>query len=225
MTIDECYRLVNYVTNKEISGNTFKPADFNLMAKMAQLEFINKRLGNIKAIDPRSGTPPFGYKSTRKVDIDLRPLVYGPITIPINTSGNFNYPAGFIWPDAFHKTDFKPITEVDSDEYPHVKHSTFEPPTTDYPVLIFRNPYGFIDPYNIGNFAMSYVKTPPDPIWGYTEQSGNSVYDPGSSQDFTVNPYTNAHYEICCIILAHVGINLSVDQLVGFAKMKEDTTS
>lgn len=225
MTIDEVYRLVNFVANKEQNGNTFKPADFNLMAKMAQLEFINKRLGNIKAIDPRSGTPPFGYKSTRKIDIDLRPLVYGPITIPINTSGNFNYPAGFMWPDAFHKTDFKPITEVDSDEYPHVKHSTFEPPTADYPVLIFRNPYGFIDPYNIGNFSMSYVKTPPDPIWGYTEQSGVAVYDPNSSQDFTVNPYTNAHMEICCIILASVGIRLSVDQLTAYAMQKENTIS
>lgn len=225
MTIDEVYRLVNYVANKTQSGNTFTPSQFNLIAKVAQLEFINKRLGNIKAIDPRSGTPPFGYKSTRKVDVDLRPLVYGPITIPINSSGNFTYPDGFMWPDAFHKTDFKPITEVDSDEYPHIKHSTFEPPTADYPVLIFRNPYGFIDPYNIGNFSMSYVKTPPDPIWGYTEQSGVAVYNAAASQDFTVNPYTNAHYEICCIILAHVGINLSVDQLVGFAKMKEDTTS
>ena len=37
MTIDEVYRLVNYVANKTQSGNTFTPAQFNLIAKMAQL--------------------------------------------------------------------------------------------------------------------------------------------------------------------------------------------
>lgn len=223
MTIDEVYRLCQYVANKTQSGNTFKPAQFNLIAKVAQLEFISKRLGNIKTLD--NGVPPFGYKSTRKVDVDLRPLVYGPVSIPINTSGNFNYPDGFIWPDAFHRTDFTPITEVESDEYPHVKHSTFESPTSDYPVLIFRNPYGFIDPYNIGNFSMSYVKTPPDPIWGYSESSGVAVYNPAASQDFTVNPYTNAHLEIVLIMLQKVGINLDLPTLTQYAAAKEGSIS
>jgi hypothetical protein len=213
------------VANKEQSGNTFTPSQFNLLAKISQLEFISKRLGNIKMIDGRSQVPPFGYKSTRKVDIDLRPLIYGPINIPINSSGNFNYPSGFIWPDAVHKNDFKPITELDSDEYPHVKHSVFEPPTEDYPVLIYRNPYGFIDPYNIGSFGMSYVKTPPDPIWGFTVVDGQETYNSATSQDFTVNPYTNAHLEICCIILMHVGISLSVEQLTAYAAAKEGSIS
>src|SRR5690606_36234745 len=115
---------------------------------------------------------------------------------PIDTQGNFNYPDGFLWPDAIHKTEYSPLTELDSDEYPGMKHSTFDPPTQDYPVLIYRNPYGFVDPYSIGNFMMSYVKVPPDPIWGYTESNGVPVYDPASSQDFIVNPYTNAHLEI-----------------------------
>lgn len=223
MTINEVYQLVNFIANKELVGNPFTPSQFNLIAKMAQLEFISKRLGNIKTL--QDGVPPFGYKSTRKVDVDLRPLVYGPVTLPIASDGSFNYPDRFIWPDAIHTTAYKPITEVDSDEYPHVKNSTFEAPTADYPVLIYRNPYGFIDPYHIGSFMMSYVKAPPDPIWGFTENSGNEVYDPGSSQDFTVNPYTNAHLEICCIMLQKVGIRLSVDELVAYGKMKEDTIS
>jgi hypothetical protein len=223
MTIDECRRLINFVANKEQNGKTFSPAEFNLLAKVSQMEFINKRLGNIKALE--RGVPPFGYKSNRKVDFDLRPLLYGPITIPIDANGNFLYPDRFMWPDSIRKTDLKPITELDEDEYPHVKHSTFEPPTSDYPVMIYRNPYGFIDPYFINNVSMSYIKTPPDPIWGYTEDSGNEVYNPAASQDFTVNPYTNAHLEICCIILGHVGIRLSVDELAQYALGKEGTIS
>lgn len=44
MNIDEAYRLINYVANKDLSGNTFRPADFNTLAKVAQLDFISKRL-------------------------------------------------------------------------------------------------------------------------------------------------------------------------------------
>lgn len=224
MSIDDAYSICNYIANKNQSGNTLPPTKFNLLAKVAQLDFVSKRLGNIKNL--QHGVPPFGYKSTRKVDIDLRPLVYGPISIPLNVYGNFNYPDGFIWPDAFHKNDFAVIKEVDSDEYPFVKHSTFESPTEDYPVLIFRNPYGFIDPYQIGSFLMSYVKAPPDPIWGFTGSTpADIVYNPATSQDFTVNPYTNAHLEIVCIMLAYIGISLSMPELITqFAMMKEQTT-
>lgn len=220
MNINECFELVNFIANKEHSGNTFSPQQFNLVAKVSQTEFINKRLGNIKALQD-GGSPAFGYKSTRKVDIDLRPLVYGPLSIPIDNNGNFNYPDGFLWPDAIHKQDYSPIMELDSDEYPRMKHSTFDPPTADYPILIYRNPYGFIDPYNIGNFMMSYVKTPPDPVWGFDEVSGGVVYNPAKSQDFIVNPYTNAHLEIILIMLAKLGIRLDMNTLVAYASAKE----
>jgi hypothetical protein len=224
MTIDEIFRLVNYVANKSQSGNTFTPSQFNTVAKAAQLEFISKRLGNIKNIGP-NGTPPFGYKSTRKVDEDIRPLVYGPITIPIAASGLFSYPEGYMWPDAVHKTDFTTIWDVDSDQYPFIKKSTVLPPSSDYPVVVHRGIYGFIDPYSIGNFAMSYVKLPPDPIWGYTVVNDTPVYDPTTSVNFSVNPYTTAHLEIAYIMLQMVGVNLSFMELMQFSKMKEDSIS
>lgn len=225
MNINEVYTLCNYVANKELAGNTFKPAQFNLLAKVAQLDFINKRLGNLKTLGPQ-GTPPFGYRSVRKVHEDIRPLVVGPLTINITpNTGLFMYPYGYIWPDAIHKNDFSQIFEVAPDEYPRVKHNTVYPPTSDYPVVVHRGAYGFIDPYTIGSFAMSFVQAPPEPVWGYTEINGVEVWNPTTSVDFQVNPYTNAHLEICCIILQYVGVNLSVPQLVTqFAAMKEQTT-
>lgn len=226
MNINDCYLLCQYICNKEQVGNTFSPDQFNLLAKVAQLDFISKRLGNLKALGQQQ-TPPFGYKSNRKVDEDLRPLVQPPITIPIEpNTGLFMYPYGYMWPDAVHKNDFNLIQEVDSDQYPRIKHSTIYPPTSDYPVLVNRGVYGFIDPYTIGSFGMSYVKSPPEPHWGYTEPSpGVLVWDPTTSVDFTVNPYTNAHFECVLLILQLVGINLSVPDLITkFAMMKEQTT-
>lgn len=217
MTIDDVYRTLNFITNKNQSGRTFRPAEFNTLAKVAQLDFISKRLGNVKALGPQQ-VPAFGYKSNRKVHEDLRPLIYGPLAIPITpNTGTFMYPYNYIWPDAVHKLDWTPIMEIDADQYPHKKKSSIYPPTADYPIIIHRGPYGFVDPYTIGQFAMTYVRAPRDPHWAYTVVNDQEVYDPANSVDFEVNPYTNAHQEILLIMLSRIGINLNSTELATYA--------
>lgn len=222
MTINEVYEFCLYVANKNQSGNKFTPAQFNVLVKIAQMNFISKRLGNIKTLGP-NGVPAFGYKSTRKVHEDLRPLIYGPIGIPIQpNTGLFQYPYNYIWPDSVHKLDWTPITELTSDEYPWAKKDTLSPPSSEYPVIVHRGPYGFIDPYTIGTFGMSYVRAPQDPYWNYTVVNNQPVYNPVGSVDLQVNPYTNAHFEICCMILSAVGVNLAVPDLISmWAEMQE----
>jgi hypothetical protein len=222
MTIDEAYSLCKYVANKDQNGNTFKPAQFNMLAKVAQMDFISKRLGNVKLIG-QSGSTPFGYQSNRKVHEDLRPLVYGPVGIHIQpNTGLFTYPYGYIWPDAVHKLDWTPIWEVATDEYPHVKKSTVIPPSSDYPVVVHRGAYGYIDPYTIGMFGMSYVKMPADPIWNYTVVNNEEVYNPIGSVDFQVSP--NSHFELVLTILQMAGVNLDMPMLLQYADQKEQIT-
>lgn len=214
--INEVFQLVNYITNKE--GRGYIPPDkFNSCARAAQLEFLSIRLGNLKDLSPY-GVPSFGYKSNRRVDADVRPFVYGPVQISIQPNGNFIYPYGFIYPDAFHKNDFSPITEIDSDQYPNLKRSTYKAPNAEYPVVIFRNPFGFVDPYNIGSFQMSYVRFPPNPIWGFTVVSGEPVFNEATSVEFTV-PEINTN-EIVASILEKVGVNLSKGDVYNYAQTK-----
>jgi hypothetical protein len=223
MLIDEVYQLVNFISDKEGRGY-IKPIRFNVMARIAQLEFVDSRLPGAKSatINNRTGevnAAAFGFKSNRRLDMDLRPFIYGPETISINNQGNFYYPYGFMFPDAIHKTDFAPITEIDSDQYPHIKRNTIHPPTSDYPVLIWRNPYGFIDPYGIGSFMMSYVKYPPNPVWAYNNVNDVEVFDAWASTDFTVGRINIL--EIAALILEKVGINLDKEQLVAYSQMKQ----
>lgn len=217
MTIDQAYRFIQFVTNKEQRGD-IPPAQFNLIAPLAQLELISNLLGNEELLSP-SGVPPYGYKSNRKIDTLLRPLVTGPITITVDGSGNFSYPSDFLWPDAVHKADYTKIRIVDSDEYPEVKQSVIHPPTSDYPVIIFRSPQGYCDPINLGSFKMSYVAIPTDPYWNYSDVNNEPVYVASGSVDFALNPI--AHLRICMKILQHIGINLDAMQVTQYAKLKE----
>lgn len=217
MIIDRIFQLVNFISNKEQRGD-ISPSKFNVLAEMAQLEYISKRVGNIKIINER-GVPQFGYESSWRIHEDLRPMVYGPISIPIDTAGNFQYPYGYIWPDAIHKNDFTPIKRITADQYPQIKRSLIKPPTSDYPVLIMRNPYGFIDPYSIGSFSMSYLKVPPLPVWGYGLVNDRPVFDANLSVDLSIPPLS--YVEIAMIILQHIGINLSESSITAYAAGKE----
>jgi len=219
MIIDRVYRLVQTVANVEQRGN-ITPDQFNVLAEMAQLEYMSKRIGNIKMVN-NQGVPVIGYESTWRIHEDLRPMVYGPVTIPIDSAGNFSYPYGYIWPDAVHKTDFTHIERITADQYPFLKRSLIKPPSAAYPVMIMRGQYGFIDPYSIGSLAMSYLKVPPTPIWGYGLSEDTAVFDANLSVDFLIPPL--AYIEMAMLILAHVGINLGAFELTQFAKSQEMT--
>lgn len=215
--IDEVFQLVNFISDKNGRGY-IPPASFNLLAKQCQLEFVSSRLGNIKQLNQK-GVPPYGYKSNRRIDIDLRPFVYGPVPINITPQGNFNYPYDFMWPDAWHKNDFTEINEVASDEYPSIKKNNIIGPTEDYPVIIFRNPYGFIDPYTIESFMMSYVQYPKDPVWGYDVVNDQSVYNESKSTDFTVKNISMM--DITALIIEKIGVFLEDGQLTQYSIAKQ----
>jgi hypothetical protein len=216
MLIDQVYQLVLYIINKEQRGD-LPPSKFNVIAKAAQLEFMSRRIGNIQMINQR-GVPQYGYESTWRIHEDLRPMIYGPMTIPINNEGNFPYPYGYIWPDAVRKTNERDIKRITEDQYANIKWSPITPPTSDYPVVIFRNPYGFIDPYSIGSFKMSFLKNPPDPIWGYTGTTF-PVFNSATSVDFLV-PVT-CFTELVMIVCQHAGINLGAMDVTQYASLKQ----
>jgi hypothetical protein len=228
MNIDQLYRFVNFVSNKEQRGN-ITPDNFNLLVKTSQIEFISKRIGNVEILsrniigrggNAQTDVTPYGYKSHRRIDEDLRPLVYGPIEIPIgNPSGLFSYPYGYIWPDSLQKNDFRVIRIIDSDQYPFVKHSVISPPTEKFPICIFRGSYGFIDPYSIGSFQMSYLKYPPDPFWNYISVNDEPQYNPSGSVNLSIPEHT--HMDVAMLILQHVGINLDSAQITEYSMTQE----
>jgi hypothetical protein len=298
MTINAAFEFILFIMNKEQRGS-ITPAQFNMLAPIAQTEVISKLLGNEHKLNER-GVPMFAYKSNRKIDTILQPLMVGPELISpdsftitgitkanpgvitfssigdlqngdtiyisgvsgmtqvngntyvitdisgntaqlkttdgenVNTSayttytsggtarnGSFTYPDGMLWPDAVHKLDWSPITMADTDEYPGLKTSDLHPPTTDYPVCVFRNPKGYIDPISLSNFRMSYLAMPDDPYWAYVVTNDEAVYTTSGSVNFAIHQL--GHQWICQVILQAIGINLDATQITAYAQMKEES--
>lgn len=218
MNINDVYSVILFIINKEQRGS-LPPEKFNVLAPAAQNEVISELIGNPEQFTP-TGAPKYGYRYNRRLSEALRPLVTPPEVITINSQGYFNYPYGFIWPDSVTKTNYAKIKQIEDDEYPDIKHSHIIPPTSDYPILIWRNPYGFVDPYGIGSFLMTYVKRPPEPFWAYDVVNDESVYNAGNSVQFALQD------EFCSIriamkILGYIGINLDAGQVTQFSELKQ----
>jgi hypothetical protein len=218
MTIDEAYRFINYVANKEQRG-VIKPADFNLLIANAQIELVSKRVGNVKALNDRA-IPQFGYKINRKLLEDLRTLLTQ-TTQAIASDGYLTYPSDYFYIDSIYKEDFTEIRIVNSDEYPKIKKSIIVPPTTDYPVAVPFNDKVLVDPLASQNCKFNYIKYPTTPVWAYTEVDGQPVYDAGNSVQLSTPKHT--HVEICMIALQSIGINLDAAQITQYASMREST--
>jgi hypothetical protein len=217
MLIDQVYQLVNFVSNKEQRGN-ITPSDYNTLAEMAQREFVSRRLGNLKQIG-KDGLPLYGYEQSWRVHEDLQQMIAGPEQIPIGADGTFVYPVDYVHVDSVQTIDNRPIKRITNDQYPALKRSSIVAPSVYYPVVIFRHPKGFVDPYGIGSIAMTFLRHPPKPVWAYTVVNDSPVYDQAASTDFTVN-YINAN-ELAMIILAHVGINLNAEAVSNYALSKD----
>lgn len=216
MTIDEAYRFVKFVSNKDNRGG-ISPTEFNLVAPICQIEAISDRLTNIKKINGRL-MPQYGYKADRKIISELRLLLVGPVEMTVNSHLISSYPADYFYPDSMHTDTYKRIEMIESDEYPDIKSSLIFPPDAEHPVAVFYGDYILVDP-NV-SVMFNYVKYPPDPVWAYTGSS-TPVYDAANSVDFLGD--RSFHLDICRRILKYMGVNLDAQVLTEFAKLEENS--
>lgn len=215
MTIDEAYRLLNLIVNKDQRGY-IKPSSFNLWAKISQIELMSDRLNNLKKLNERQ-IPQYGFKVNQKSFNELRPLVVGPQPLTF-ISGIADYPDDYFYLDSLKTSANIDITPIDSDEYARVKKSEIYPPDVDHPVLVFYGVTLAADPSNT-SVIWTYVRYPIDPFWAYNEYSGLPVFTPSGSQNFEVD--ASAHTEIVWRMARYAGVNIDQAMVTQMAMAME----
>jgi|TARA_Y100000004_G_scaffold187243_2_gene239773 hypothetical protein len=94
INIDEVYKFVQFVANKEQSG-FIKPSEFNLAVDRAQMQFFMERYNNPAEYQPGNPVPRVAYNQTQKVSDDLRQFIKR-VTLPVNSDGLMNYPNDYL---------------------------------------------------------------------------------------------------------------------------------
>ena len=242
MSIDEIYRLVQTFANKEQRG-FITPSDFNLLAKQAELELINKRIEvlqeksqvkKISGIMEESLTPEvaeqdlasFLIATQYKTTLVSVTSGYSEAEISINKE-TFFIKEIFILPDEnLGINSHIPLEIVSSENINKILRSSLVKPSIDFPIglmsgnIVSQDLKIKIFPDSIEDvivYGYMYPRTAPN--WSYVTVAGKPVHDPSTSTQFNLPSRT--HGEIVIKILEYLGVNLREAQLVQYAQANE----
>lgn len=182
MTADFCYRLMLFCINKT-QGGDFSPNDFNLVINQAQLSYAEWLIGEYQTYLPQRAQSKVSWGQNQNVRESLTPIIYGYI---LNADSNGIAP----YPGDYQKTDAmttiygsKRIRFASQDRLDSFINSRIDPIATN-PIYLVKDVGFQFYPTTTSQARLSYVRTPPNIIWGYTEDSdGLPVYNAATSAD------------------------------------------
>lgn len=241
MTIDEIYRLVQTFANKEQRG-FITPSDFNLLAKQAELELVNKRLDVLREKSQHRKITVFTQESLTPelAEQDLAPFL---ISVSKNTSIGFvsGYAENeiivdsnvllikelFILPDeSLGINSHIPLEIIGPKDINKVLRSSLVKPSVEFPIGLMSGSVDSGDlkikvfPDEIKSVMMYAYHLPSNPPqWSYVTIAGKPVYNPSDSTQFRLP--IRVHGELVIKILEYVGVNLREADVVQYAAEKE----
>ena len=211
MTIDEVFRFVDFISNKNQTG-TPSPSQFNQMAERAQWEYFER---DYKV-----------WQSTQEITDALHTfLKTTPTSVP--ATGQLLFPSDYL-----HTTSIRhyyvrkdntgievPVKEINNDEIGDVMQSEIVKPTLRYPVCSYYGTYIQFEPKNIGLITFDYLRKPVTPVWAFTTVNNRAVYNAAASIDFELPNET--HNTLVMMMCSYLGINLQEGSLVQYAEMQK----
>ena len=244
MTIDELYRFVKFMANKEQRGFV-TITEFNLLATRAQLDVIQDRHGKYTSM----GNPAtIGFDATHSALEDIRRLV-DTFDSVYRTDSHWWYPISATGSSVTEydvsstgagttsgtrlmlyfltlQVDGKNVEILTQDQLTGRLNSHLLGPSIDSPVACMFDS-GFKiwissdqnNDISDGDVKVTYIKIPKPPVWGYTQvQSGNAVYNASTSTQLTLPEHT--HNEVAQRILSYIGISLREPEVQQYGEMK-----
>ena len=213
MTIDELYKFVQYVANKEQRG-FIKPSEFNLLAKRAQLDVIKQRVGK-----PSPADQSVGYKVTSALFDELYPVILLDVAVAYN-NGALQFPDNYLYflsATLGNSTLGRFVDIVSHGEWVSRMQSTLVAPSQNRPIgVIGDSGFRVFAPSEVtSGVRLSYVKSPADPVWNFTTVNDIEVYNATGSVQLTLPEST--HMEIAHRILTYVSVNLRESEMVQYS--------
>lgn len=202
MTVEELRIFINAIANRDQTGNSVTPDEYNSYLARANEDKFRIETG-IREVQ----TPIYFQNSQLSTDA-LAPFIERGFSIT-GTSGVFILPSNYRHAISMFYIDgtgrSRTITALNIDEYDAIQGNPVKPPTAEYP---YATQYGNlinVSPATIAVIRLSYLRKPAVPKWGYITSQDEPVYDPLTS----VQMEWNEEYQIdvARIILGYMGIN------------------
>lgn len=205
MNVNDMYRICQYAINKAQNGY-LTSSEFNLLVNQAQTSYADYLLGEFQQYQYGRAQARIDYNQNSNIRQRLSPLIYGQ-TLTVDGNGFAAYPSDYVQTDAmWNPNGIARYRYVKQDSLFSYYNSKIDPISTNPIYLIEQTGFRFY-PANVGSARLTYVKTPPTIVWGYTlDENGREVYSSGAS----VQPVWSDVdlLEIIARVLKLVGVNL-----------------
>ncbi len=211
MNINEAYTFLNFISNKNQSGNV-TPSQFNQMATQAQWEYFEKEY--VK------------WQTTQDITDALAVFIKS-LATSVSVTGRLPYPSDYEHVTSvrhyFVKNDNTgievPVKEVDNDQYAEYMQSEIVTPTLRFPIWTAYSDYMQFKPNNVGLITFDYFRKPNNPVWGFTVVNSRPVYNPTTSINWELPPQT--HNELVFMMCSYLSINLRESELMQYAELQK----
>jgi hypothetical protein len=208
------YQIIKYAANKNQNGN-IRPDDYNLIINQGQRDYMKFLIGEVQGYAPGRPIAKVELGNSQRVMQSLAPFIDAPATVAVDGSGIGVWPSDMEEVVAMYTTNMDRIRYVQQDSTWSYLKSVIDPVATNPIYNIINGQFQYY-PITLGSARISYVKTPPDIVWGYTlDPNGRPVYDSGAS----VAPLwaDTDMMEVIARALRLVGINLQSAVLSQYA--------
>ena len=230
ISINELKTYIDFISNKEQSGNNYTPEQFNMLVKRA-VEDIQRWLIGLEAqYQPGAPVPAVAYDVTQKVKDDLRWLKENPV-LTVDANGRMTIPEDYVYVTSIiyeevKNTDCGPtatqrsVERIDDDKWANRLSSSIKKPTKKYPVCIFYDKdYVLFEPKDLGKVKFTYIRQITPPFWNYQIDPTTEVplYNPVGTIDIEL-PEILLN-DLARLVLGYMGINLREQELSQYAEL------
>jgi hypothetical protein len=206
MNLWEIWSLVEYISNKDFSGNIITPQRFNELIKVVNMDLFRTKYGLPEDFQPGRPVPVEYADITLKNTDDLRAFkVYNYIKTIAGVATTLP----------------RPVEILREAEFASRQGNWTKKPTLQNPIGTVRSNGIHIRPLTILAVDFSYYRFPVDPQFAWIERDGYIEYDSANSVEYEW--VKDESLTLTRMILQYVGVSLREADLVQYSEQKLKT--
>lgn len=183
--VNVIFEYCNFELNKNQSGNSLSPSEFNTCLAWSNLEYFKLKYGLSE--DYQAGRPvaPVSYEISQKISDDMRTLrtVMGGKNSPamaVDINGWADIPSDYLHVSTI-KYNGNTVEVLREDFLGDRLNNSIKYPSKENPICVIQENYIQFYPTDLGFVKFSYLRLPQTPVWGYTIVNDAVVYNPATS--------------------------------------------
>jgi hypothetical protein len=234
MNLQQIFDYCNNIANKEQTGATCTPAQFQSYIEAANIDYYNLKLGLPQEYRPGQPIPRQAWELTNRMTEDMRRfkvIMGGETTAPatLDSHGQMLIPTDYWMVSSIRyrlvkNTEscgvlikWRDVDVLKDADFNNRVVSTLKAPDMDYPVCCFYADYIQYYPKTLQFVTFTYLRKPATPVYGFTIANDTPVYDATTSVQFEFPEFD--HLDICRLILSYMGINIREQALIQYAEL------